>query len=112
MLTVMVRTYTAGTRSSSDGAPGWFGLGPISVAPEYQGRGVGSRFMQEALRILREKDAAGCVLLGDPGYYSRFGFQPDPSLILAGVPPEYFHAVSFHSSRPRGMVSYHSAFDM
>jgi len=29
--------------SISDGAPSWFGLGPISVVPEYQGRGVGSR---------------------------------------------------------------------
>ena len=97
--------------SISDGAPGWFGLGPISVAPEYQGRSVGSRLMREALRILREKGAAGCVLLGDPGYYSRFGFQPDPNLILAGVPPEYFQAVSFDSSRPRGTVAYHSAFN-
>jgi putative acetyltransferase len=97
--------------SISDGAPGWFGLGPISVVPEYQGRGLGSRLMREALRILREKGAAGCVLLGDPGYYSRFGFQPDPDLILAGVPPEYFQAVSFDSSRPRGIVSYHSAFN-
>ena len=97
--------------SISDGAPSWFGLGPISVVPEYQGRGVGSRLMGEALRILREKGAAGCVLLGDPGYYSRFGCQPDPNLILAGVPPEYFQAVSFDSSHPQGMVSYHSAFN-
>jgi putative acetyltransferase len=98
--------------SISDGATGWFGLGPVSVAPKYQGRGVGSRLMREALSILREKGAAGCVLLGDPGYYSRFGFQPDPNLILAGVPPEYFQAVSFDSARPRGTVSYHSAFNM
>jgi putative acetyltransferase len=68
--------------------------------------------MGEALRILREKGAAGCVLLGDPRYYSRFGFQPDPNLILAGVQPEYFQAVSFDSSRPRGTVSYHSAFSV
>jgi putative acetyltransferase len=96
--------------SISDGASGWFGLGPISVVPEHQGRGVGSRLMREALRVLREHGAAGCVLLGEPEYYSRFGFRADPNLILPGVPPAYFQAISLDSSRPRGIVSYHEAF--
>ena len=98
--------------SISDGATGWYGLGPISVAPEYQRRGVGSRLMREALRVLREQGAAGCVLLGEPAYYSRFGFQVDPNLSLPGVPSEYFLAVSFDASRARGIVSYHSAFNV
>ena len=98
--------------SISDGAAGWYGLGPISVAPEHQRRGVGSRLMREALRVLREQGAAGCVLLGEPAYYSRFGFQVDPNLGLPGVPPEYFQSVSFGASRPRGIVSYHSAFNV
>ena len=98
--------------SISDGAAGWYGLGPISVAPEYQRRGIGSRLMREALRVLREQGAAGCVLLGEPAYYSRFGFQVDLNLSLPGVPPEYFQFVSFGVSRPRGIVSYHSAFDV
>jgi putative acetyltransferase len=72
---------------------------------------VGSRLMHEALRILRERGAAGCVLLGEPEYYSRFGFQADPILILPNVPPEYFQAISFDSSRPRDTVSYHDAFN-
>ncbi len=97
--------------SISDGASGWFGLGPISVEPAHQGRGVGSRLMREALRILREHGAAGCVVLGEPGYYSRFGFQVDPNLVLPDVPPEYFMAVSLDSSQPRGTVSYHAAFN-
>ena len=97
--------------SISDGASGWFGLGPISVEPAHQGCGVGSRLMREALRILRERGAAGCVVLGEPGYYSRFGFQVDPNLVLPDVPPEYFMAVSLDSSQPRGTVSYHAAFN-
>ena len=96
--------------SVSDGVSGWFGLGPISVMPRHQRRGVGSRLMHEALRILRERGAAGCVLLGEPEYYSRFGFQADSNLILPDVPPEYFQAISFDSSRPHGTVSYHEAF--
>jgi putative acetyltransferase len=97
--------------SISDGASGWYGLGPISVAPEYQRRGIGSRLMREALRVLREQGAAGCVLLGEPRYYNRFGFRVDPNLKLPGVPLEYFQALSFGACRPRGVVSYHAAFD-
>lgn len=97
--------------SISDGAAGWFGLGPISVAPEQQGRGVGSRLMREALRILRKQGAAGCVLLGEPEFYGRFGFRADPTLILPDVPAEYFQAIAFDSSRPHGVVSYHEAFN-
>lgn len=97
--------------SLSDGTPGWFGLGPISVIPEHQRGGVGSRLMQEALRRLREQGAAGCVLLGDPKFYSRFGFKADPALVLPDVPPEYFQALAFGASRPNAVVSYHGAFN-
>lgn len=96
--------------SVSTGTPGWCGLGPLSVLPEHQRRGVGTRLIREALSTLREKGAAGCVVLGDPAYYGRFGFLADPALVFPGVPPEYFQALSFGSSTPRGMVSYHAAF--
>lgn len=97
--------------SISDGTSGWFGLGPISVLPQHQRRGVGSQLMREALRLLRDRGACGCVVLGEPAYYGRFGFQANPKLVLSGVPPEYFQAVSFDSSTPRGTVTYHEAFN-
>jgi putative acetyltransferase len=97
--------------SISDRTPAWFGLGPISVAPEYQRRGVGSRLMREGLRVLREQGAAGCVVLGEPEYYGRFGFEADPNLFHKDVPPGYFQAISIDSSRPHGSVSYHEAFN-
>ncbi len=96
--------------SICDGTPGWFGLGPLSVLPQNQRRGVGSRLVHEALRILRERRARGCVVLGDPEYYGRFGFRADPGLTLPGVPAEYFQGTSFVSSWPRGIVTYHPAF--
>jgi putative acetyltransferase len=97
--------------SISDGASGWFGLGPVSVVPEHQGRGVGSRLVREALRLLFEQGAAGCVVVGEPRYYGRFGFQADPKLIFPEVPAEYLQAIPFGSSRPQGVVSYHEAFN-
>lgn len=96
-------------RISSD-ASGWFGLGPISVAPEHQSQGVGAQLMVHALAELRALGAAGCVVLGDPGYYSRFGFYVEPSLVLPGVPAEYFQAISFNGSMPSGTVSYDDSF--
>lgn len=97
--------------SISDGTPEWFGLGPISVVPRYQGLGIGSALMNEALQRLRESGAAGCVLVGNPAYYQRFGFRAEPGLVYPGLPPEYFQAISFTATLPRGTVSYHEAFD-
>lgn len=94
----------------SDGAANWYGLGPISVLPEYQGQGVGSKLMEEALAEIETKGAAGCVLLGDPFYYGRFGFKAVEGLVLPGVPPEYFQALSFGDSFAQGEVTYHEAF--
>lgn len=95
----------------SSGAAGWFGLGPISVAPGRQGQGIGSQLMHAALAELRRLRAAGCVVLGDPGYYGRFGFAARPGLVLAGVPPEYFQALAFDGNYPAGAVQYHDAFN-
>jgi putative acetyltransferase len=97
--------------SISDGTSGWFGLGPISVLPHLQGRGVGSELIRQALRALRARGACGCVVLGEPRYYGKFGFQADPDLVLPGAPAEYFQRISFDSSRPRGTVNYHEAFE-
>lgn len=95
----------------SDGSQGWFGLGPISVAPARQKQGVGAALMRHALDALRAQGAAGCVLLGDPAYYARFGFAAQPALVLPGVPPEYFQAVAWRGDVPAATVHYHATFD-
>ena len=96
--------------SISDGSTGWFGLGPISVLPEFQKQGLGAALMQTALQQLAQLGAAGCVLLGDPGYYRRFGFENSAALVLRDVPPEYFMALAFKGTVPSGVVTYHPAF--
>lgn len=70
-----------------------------------------TELVREALRIVCERGASGCVVLGEPDYYSRFGFRINPDLGLPAVPPEYFQALSSDTSRPRGIVSYHEAFE-
>ncbi|WP_138738352.1 GNAT family N-acetyltransferase [Pseudomonas sp. FSL W7-0098] len=95
----------------SSGVTGWYGLGPISVRPDRQGKGIGSALMRAALQQLRQQGAAGCVVLGDPAYYGRFGFKAHPGLELPDVPPEYFQALSFTGELPVGVVKYAAAFD-
>ncbi|MBY4818659.1 GNAT family N-acetyltransferase [Burkholderia contaminans] len=90
---------------------GWYGLGPISVLPARQGQGIGSHLMQQALAELRAQHAAGCVLLGDPAYYARFGFQAHAGLQLPGVPPGYFMALALHGPVPEGIAHYSDAFN-
>ena len=97
--------------SISSGVTGWYGLGPISVRPDRQGKGIGSALMRAALQQLRQQGAAGCVVLGDPAYYGRFGFKAHPGLELPDVPPEYFQALSFTGELPVGVVKYAAAFD-
>lgn len=97
--------------SISDGSLHWFGLGPISVLPAHQRRGVGAALMAAALAALRHHGAQGCVLLGDPGYYGRFGFCATADLVLPGVPPAYFQALHLGPLLPRGIVTYHPAFE-
>lgn len=95
----------------SSGAMQWYGLGPISVWPDRQGLGIGTSLMEAALAELRRLGGAGCVVLGDPAYYGRFGFQAHAGLVLPGVPPGYFQAIAFGGTMPLGEVRYHQAFD-
>ena len=94
----------------SDGAQGWYGLGPIAVVPRLQRGGIGSALMEAGLARLRELGASGCVVLGDPAYYGRFGFAHDPALAFPGPPAEYFQRVLLDGPMPAGIVSYHPAF--
>lgn len=95
----------------SDGSPDWFGLGPVSVLPALQKQRIGTALIEAGLAGLRRKRAAGCVLVGEPGYYTRFGFAADPGLRYPGLPPEYFLALSLGGSRARGDVTYHEGFN-
>jgi putative acetyltransferase len=94
----------------SDGTRNWYGLGPISVSPEYQRKGVGRALIQEGLSRLKNLNAQGCCVVGHPEYYRKFGFQNVPGLVHEGVPQEVFFALSFHGHTPEGTVAFHDGF--
>jgi putative acetyltransferase len=94
----------------SDGTPGWYGLGPVSVLPEFQRQGIGKALIREGLSRLGNLRASGCCLVGHPQYYRLFGFDNTPELVLEGVPPEVFFALAFDGRVPRGTVAFHEGF--
>lgn len=91
--------------------PGWVGLGPVSVRPGRQRRGTGQALIRAALANLRSLGAAGCVLLGDPAYYQRFGFVSDPALTYRGGRSRHFQSLVLNGPPARGDVSFHPSFD-
>ncbi|MCR6629730.1 MAG: N-acetyltransferase [Magnetospirillum sp.] len=93
-----------------DGSPGWHGLGPLSVAPAWQRQGIGQRLMRQGLERLRQMGSQGCVLVGDPAYYARFGFAAVAGVEVAGVPPEVVLCLSFGDPPPPGAVAFDPAF--
>jgi putative acetyltransferase len=89
----------------------WYGIGPVSIAPEYQRQGIGSKLIKAGLAKIREAGAKGCVLEGSPEYYGRFGFKTYPNLMYEGAPaPEYFMALPFYDEVPYGKVEFHKSF--
>ena len=94
----------------SDGSLNWYGLGPISVLPEYQKQGIGKSLMHEGLSLLKAMGGKGCALVGDPNYYERFGFRNNLDLIHDGIPQEVFLVLPFDKTIPQGTVVFHEGF--
>ena len=94
----------------SDGTQGWYGLGPVSVSPECQRKGVGKALIRAGLSRLKDLNAQGCCVVGHPEYYGKFGFRNVSGLVLEGVPPEVFFALSFDGHTPEGTIAFHDGF--
>lgn len=94
----------------SDGTTDWYGMGPVSVLPEKQKRGIGKALINEGLTLLKGMGAQGCALVGPPEYYKKFGFKNCPEMIHEGIPQEVFLVLSFNEKIPKGIVTFHEAF--
>jgi putative acetyltransferase len=104
--------YVAFPRLIVEAAPA-VGLAPLAVAPDAQRRGIGSALVREGLRLLVVRDEHLIFVLGDPAYYTRFGFD-----LAAAHPFEsaysgpHFMALRLSDDAPRaGQVRYPAAFD-
>ena len=98
---------------SLDGLADWYGLGPVAVDTDWQrgqkGTNIGSALIHAGLSRLKALGANGCVLIGNPDYYSRFGFRSG-GLTYGEVPGEYVQWLSFGDDVPRGEIRYAQGF--
>jgi putative acetyltransferase len=103
--------HIAFSAAAIGGSPtGWFLLGPVAVRPEHQGAGIGSALVEAGLDALRARGAGGCVLVGDPAFYGRFGFEQYPGVAWHGVPDENVVCLLLAGEMPTGEVACHPAF--
>jgi len=93
--------------------PDWYGLGPVSVAPNWQkgqkSVSIGSALINTGLSRLKALSANGCVLVGNPDYYSRFGFRSG-GITYGDVPEAFVQWLSFGGDVPGGEVRYARGF--
>ncbi|MCK5931338.1 MAG: N-acetyltransferase [Fulvimarina manganoxydans] len=97
--------------SIESGEAGWYGLGPLSVQPDRQREGIGTALVRDGLARLRKMGARGCVLIGDPAYYARFGFENRAGLTYRGLPEDYVQRLVITPPAPTGEIHYHPAFE-
>jgi len=88
----------------------WYGLGPVSVIPGRQGEGIGGALIRRGLEDLRGLGAAGCIVVGNPALYRKFGFVSQQALLLSDVPAEYFLVQAFTGPVPAGAAEFHPGF--
>ena len=96
--------------TSSDGTRPWFALGPVSVDPDLQRQGIGSALVRRGLAAIETAGALGCVLVGDPQYYRRFGFELSPEHSPSDDFASHFMLLKFTPAEPGGPVEFHQAF--
>ncbi|MGA9538065.1 MAG: N-acetyltransferase [Desulfobacterales bacterium] len=94
----------------SDGTQNWYGLGPVSILPEHQRKGIGKSLILEGISRLKGLNAKGCCLVGHPDYYRKLGFKNVSGLLHDGVPQEVFLAMAFDGKIPQGTVNFHDGF--
>ena len=93
------------------------GLAPMSVLPELQRTGIGSRLVQAGLDILRTRGVPFSVVLGHPDYYPRFGFQSTARFGIRsefrGIPDDVFMILPLNpdTELDPGVIKYRPEFD-
>jgi len=106
----VIGQITFSPAENADGSGPWFTLGPVSVIPPHQGMGIGAMLIETGMAMLKHNAALGCVLLGNPLYYQRFGFEVARDFAPEDVPAEYFSMRLFSSAVPSDRFSFHRAF--
>lgn len=91
-------------------------LAPLSVLPEYQKEGVGSKLIEEALKTAKKLGFKSVIVLGHDQYYPKFGFKPGKNWGIISpfdVRDEFFMALELEEGSLKdvsGLVIYPREF--
>jgi predicted N-acetyltransferase YhbS len=88
----------------------WYSVGPLSVKPELQKQGIGSALMRAGMEKIKGIGGQGCVLVGDPLYYVRFGYHNSDIMTFPHAPKENFMIIEFGGGEIPGEVDFDAAF--
>lgn len=91
----------------------WLGLGPVSVVPDKQGQGIGSALVSTAVSVAQAYGRDGVVLMGDPKFYRRLGFELASGATYAGKASPHLQIYPFSGGAARdvtGDAKFHPAF--
>ena len=89
----------------------WYGLGPISVEPAHQRKGIGRAMVTEAIKDLRKIGARGIALVGNPAVYGPMGFVSLGHLTHGDLPPHLVQHMTLSGDDPLGELCFSPAFD-
>jgi putative acetyltransferase len=110
--------FSPATIDHQDGQVTGMGLAPMAVLPEFQKQGIGSLLVKEGLRRIEESGCPFIIVVGHPGYYTRFGFERGSKYGLKcqwdSVPDEGFMVLILDKSTMAGIsgvAKYRSEFD-
>ena len=88
-------------------------LAPLAVYPEYQQEGIATQLVREAHACLAALGETLSLVLGEPGYYGRFGYHNRRAAHFSSVyQSPYLMALSFGSAPSEGRLIYPAAFDL
>jgi putative acetyltransferase len=106
----LIGQITFSPAAISSGLGSWYALGPVAVLPERQGEGIGGKLIEVGVSELEAMGAWGCILTGDPEYYSRHGFRFAVENCPNNEPKENFMIRTFGERAPLGIFSFHPLF--
>jgi putative acetyltransferase len=107
---VIMGQVTLSPATHETGAAGWYALGPVSAEPTRKHQGIGSALIRAAIDWMRHQGASGCILVGNPAYYSRFGFQSGAEHSPHGQPAQFFQVLVLSGEVPAGRFAFHPLF--
>ncbi len=87
-------------------------LGPVAVSPHHQKRGIGQAMIRDGIARLKAAGETLIIVLGDPDYYSRFGFDVEAAKVYrTPYDGPYLQALRMSDAAPSsGEVRYAAAF--